>query len=105
MRIGKPIRYSLNYMETYREYAETAYSQHNCEEATELSEADIDILDDRLRGQLSNPNLFYQMTFTFNPVSSRHWIKGKYFDVVHEDIFTHQSTYLENRFIDRKSVV
>lgn len=71
-----------------------------CEEATELSEADIDILDDRLRGQLSNPNLFYQMTFTFNPVSSRHWIKGKYFDVVHEDIFTHQSTYLENRFID-----
>lgn len=71
-----------------------------CEEATELSEADIDILDDRLRGQLSNPNLFYQMTFTFNPVSSKHWIKGKYFDVIHEDIFTHHSTYLENRFID-----
>ena len=32
------------------------------EEATELTEADIDILDDRLRGQLDNPNLFYQMT-------------------------------------------
>lgn len=70
------------------------------EEATELSEADIDILDDRLRGRLDNPNLYYQMTFTFNPVSSRHWIKAKYFDIVHEDVFTHQSTYLQNRFID-----
>lgn len=70
------------------------------EEATELAEADIDILDDRLRGFLDNPNLFYQITFTFNPVSSRHWIKGKYFDIVHEDVYTHQSTYLQNRFID-----
>lgn len=70
------------------------------EEATELNEADVDILDDRLRGQLGNPNLYYQMTFTFNPVSSTHWIKSKYFDVAHEDIFTHHSTYLGNRFID-----
>lgn len=45
------------------------------EEATELAEADIDILDDRLRGCLGNPNLYYQITFIFNPVSSRHWIK------------------------------
>ncbi|MBO0419093.1 PBSX family phage terminase large subunit [Vagococcus fluvialis] len=70
------------------------------EEATELYEADVDILDDRLRGKLPNPNLFYQMTFTFNPVSATHWLKAKYFDIKHEDIFTHQSTYLENRFID-----
>lgn len=70
------------------------------EEATELNEADVDILDDRLRGHLENPNLYYQMTFTFNPVSSTHWIKSKYFDVVHEDVFTHHSTYLGNRFID-----
>src|SRR3712207_4191093 len=70
------------------------------EEATELAEADVDILDDRLRGYLDNPNLFYQITFTFNPVSARHWIKAKYFDIIHDDIFTHQSTYLQNRFID-----
>ncbi|HBE9589079.1 TPA: phage terminase large subunit, partial [Clostridioides difficile] len=31
-----------------------------CEEATELMESDIDILDDRLRGILTNPNLYYQ---------------------------------------------
>lgn len=71
-----------------------------CEEATELVEADVDILDDRLRGQLDNPNLYYQITFTFNPVSASHWIKSKYFDTKHEDIYTHHSTYLGNRFID-----
>lgn len=71
-----------------------------CEEATELMESDVDILDDRLRGLLDNTNLYYQMTFTFNPVSSTHWIKRKYFDFESEDIFNHHSTYLTNRFID-----
>lgn len=70
------------------------------EEATELQESDIDILDDRLRGILDNPNLYYQMTFTFNPVSATHWIKRKYFDIQNPDILTHHSTYLQNRFID-----
>lgn len=70
------------------------------EEATELYEQDIDILDDRLRGILPNPNLYYQITFTFNPVSATHWIKKKYFDYKDDDIFTHHSTYLQNRFID-----
>ena len=71
-----------------------------CEEATELMESDVDILDDRLRGILDNINLYYQITFTFNPVSASHWIKRKYFDFVSDDIFTCQSTYLQNRFID-----
>lgn len=70
------------------------------EEATELEEADVDILDDRLRGVLPNPNLYYQITFTFNPVSSSHWLKRKYFDIESPDIFTHHSTYRDNRFID-----
>lgn len=72
------------------------------EEATEFEESDIDILDDRLRGNLNeiNPNLYYQMTFTFNPVSASHWIKAKFFDVKDSDYFTHHSTYLDNRFID-----
>ncbi|MEK1833270.1 phage terminase large subunit [Priestia megaterium] len=40
------------------------------------------------------------MTFSFNPVSANHWIKRKYFDIEHQDIYTYSSTYLENRFID-----
>ena len=70
------------------------------EEATEFEEADIDILDDRLRGELPNPNLYYQITMTFNPISASHWIKRRYFDVDAAEIFTHHSTYLNNRFID-----
>lgn len=71
------------------------------EEATELFEADVDILDDRLRGDMSfNPFLYYQITFSFNPVSATHWLKAKYFDIKSDDVFTHQSTYLQNRFID-----
>lgn len=71
-----------------------------CEEATELQESDVDILDDRLRGVLDNPNLYYQMTFSFNPVSSQHWIKRKYWDYKSDDIFKCHSTYLDNRFND-----
>ena len=63
-------------------------------------ERDIDILYDHLRCLLINPNLYYQITFTFNPVSSTHWIKCKYFDFESEDIFNHHSTYLTNWFID-----
>lgn len=70
------------------------------EEATELEESDVDILDDRLRGELNNDNLYYQMTFSFNPVYATHWIKAKFFDTPSDDVFTHHSTYLENRFID-----
>lgn len=71
-----------------------------CEEATELEQDDVEILDDRLRGKLSNDNLFYQMTMTFNPVSASHWIKTEYFDTLSPDVFTHHSTYLDNRFCD-----
>lgn len=71
------------------------------EEATELTEHDVDILDDRLRGDLSfNPNLYYQITMSFNPVSASHWIKAKYFDRKSPDVYLHHSTYLDNRFID-----
>ena len=71
-----------------------------CEESTELQETDIDILDDRLRGELDNPNLYYQMTFSFNPISAAHWIKRKFWDDPSPDVFKCQSTYLDNRFLD-----
>jgi len=70
------------------------------EEATEFLEADLDILDDRLRGELQNPNLYYQITLTFNPVSASHWIKKRFFDKPSDNVFLHHSTYLQNRFLD-----
>ena len=72
------------------------------EEATELTEEDLDILDDRLRGILNNENLFYQIVLTFNPISATHWIKGKFFDMPSPDVLCHSSTYRENLFVDKQ---
>lgn len=69
------------------------------EEATELAQADLEIIDDRLRGELP-PGLFYQIRMTFNPVNKNHWIKKAFFDRHDPNVLTHHSTYLDNRFID-----
>ena len=69
------------------------------EEATELAQSDLEIIDDRLRGELPE-GLFYQIKMTFNPVSSAHWIKQAFFDYKDENTLTHHSTYLDNRFCD-----
>lgn len=69
------------------------------EEATEFTQADFEIIDDRLRGELP-PGQFYQIRMTFNPVNKNHWIKKVFFDIPDENTLTHHSTYLNNRFID-----
>ena len=69
------------------------------EEATELTQADVEIIDDRLRGELPDGQ-FYQIRMTFNPVSKSHWIKRVFFDRDDPNVLTHHSTYLDNRFID-----
>lgn len=69
------------------------------EEATEFTQADMEIIDDRLRGELPKGQ-FYQIRMTFNPVSKSHWIKKVFFDIADNNVFTHHSTFLDNRFID-----
>lgn len=69
------------------------------EEATELTQADVEIIDDRLRGELP-PGQFYQIRMTFNPVNRNHWIKKVFFDIPDDNVLTHHSTYENNRFID-----
>lgn len=69
------------------------------EEATEITQADFEIIDDRLRGELPHGQ-FYQIRMTFNPVNKNHWIKKVFFDIPDPNVLTHHSTYLTNRFID-----
>lgn len=69
------------------------------EEATEFTQADLEIIDDRLRGELP-AGQFYQIRMTFNPVNKNHWIKKVFFDLPDANVMTHHSTYLMNRFID-----
>ena len=69
------------------------------EEATEITQADFEIIDDRLRGELPEGQ-FYQIRLTFNPVNKSHWIKKVFFDMPDDNVLCHHSTYLMNRFID-----
>lgn len=69
------------------------------EEATEFTQADLEIIDDRLRGELP-AGQYYQIRMTFNPVNKNHWIKKVFFDLPDANVLTHHSTYLMNRFID-----
>ena len=69
------------------------------EEATEITQSDFEIIDDRLRGELPEGQ-FYQIRCTFNPVNKNHWIKRVFFDMPDDNVLTHHSTYLNNRFID-----
>lgn len=71
------------------------------EEATELRQNDLEIIDDRLRGILPD-GLYYQVTMTFNPVSATHWIKKLFWDSADSNIFKCKTTYLDNKFIDEQ---
>lgn len=67
------------------------------EEASEFSEDDFDQLNLRLRGQSKNK---FQITLTFNPIDSMHWIKRKFYDEGMEDSILVLSTYKDNPFLD-----
>lgn len=72
------------------------------EEATETSENDFKQLNLRLRGLARQP---FQITMMFNPISATHWIKKRFFDNPggkKDRITIHESTYLDNRFIDEE---
>ena len=69
------------------------------EEATEITETDFNQLNLRLRGRAKVP---FQITLLFNPISDTHWIKKRFFDnkTQQEKITIHESTYLDNRYLD-----
>ena len=71
------------------------------EEAFEIgSEADFDKLDLTVpRGQVSD-GVFKQTTLTFNPWSSKHWLKKRFFDSPDSQTQTFSTNYLCNEFLD-----
>lgn len=77
------------------------------EEASEITEADFNQLDIRLRGKSIN---YQQIIITFNPISILHWLKRRFFDAEHlpqeerEKIRTHRSTYKDNRFLPTENI-
>ena len=77
------------------------------EEASELKESDFNQLNIRLRGKTQN---YKQIIITFNPISITHWLKRRFFDCTdlpakeRAKIRTHESTYKDNRFLDREAI-
>jgi len=69
------------------------------EEASEITEVDFDQLCLRLRGISPYP---MQIIITFNPISTYHWIKKRFWDKK-EKAFIHESTYLDNKFLDART--
>ena len=67
------------------------------EEATELTQTDLNQLDLRLRG---NTTYHREIILTFNPISETHWIKKRFYDKTCADVVKIKTTYLDNRFID-----
>ncbi len=79
------------------------------EECTELSEGDFEQIDLRMRGK---SDTYRQIMLTFNPISSFHWLKKKFFietpkgkevEYLCSDPngFIYRSTYRNNTFIDK----
>ena len=66
------------------------------EEASEIRREDFNQLDLRLRGRQG----VKQMTLTFNPVSTAHWLKARFFDQPDPRALVLKSTYKDNRFLD-----
>lgn len=71
------------------------------EEASEITEADFNQLDIRLRGETK---YYKQLIITFNPISITHWLKKRFFDQTLPGVTAHHSTYKDNRFLDEEAV-
>ena len=71
------------------------------EEAFEISnESDFDKLDLSVpRGNIPPP-LYKQTTLTFNPWSSEHWLKKRFFDRPDDDTAVFSTNYFINEFLD-----
>ena len=70
------------------------------EEASELLEGDFNQLDIRLRGETPH---YKQIIISFNPISVVHWLKRRFFDRKDPKATIHESTYLDNRFLDEEA--
>ena len=71
------------------------------EEASEITEADFNQLDIRLRTDFPQ---YLQMILSFNPISITHWLKRRFFDTQDPRATTHRSTYKDNRFLTAEAV-
>jgi phage terminase large subunit len=86
----------------------TVQEGHLCwawfEEAFQMDvEDDFNKIDLSIRGILPS-HLFHQIILTFNPWSSKHWLKRRFFDVEDEEILAMTTNYKLNEFLSHKDI-
>lgn len=64
-----------------------------------MNEADFDLIDEIIRGAVT-PDLYKQITITFNPWNERHWLKRRFFDVKDDKILALTTNYKCNEWLD-----
>jgi PBSX family phage terminase large subunit len=69
------------------------------EEISECQREAIDQLNLRLRGKCN----YQQMVMTFNPISSKHWLKETMWDIDSKDIFKLRTTLHDNVFLPEET--
>lgn len=69
------------------------------EEASEISKNDLYQLNLRLRGWTP---FYKQIMLSFNPISLGNYLRREFFVHKREDALIHNSTYLDNKFIDEQ---
>lgn len=67
------------------------------EEANEFEARDLRQVNLRLRGWTP---FYKQIIVSFNPVAYSNWLRGEFFAFERSDTTIHNSTYLDNKFID-----
>ena len=72
------------------------------EEASDFTLDDFTQLDLRLRGK--HINNYKQVILSFNPISSKHWLKKRFFDTKDEDATVIHTTYNDNKYLDDKYI-
>lgn len=73
------------------------------EEAYEIKSLDaFNTVEESLRGELDDPNGFYQSIITFNPWSDKHWLKSEFFDETtrRDNVESFTTTYEDNEHLD-----
>lgn len=71
------------------------------EEASELTEADFDQLDIRMRDETP---YYKQIIISFNPISVIHWLKKRFFDREDERATVSETTYKNNPFLAQEAI-
>ena len=76
------------------------------EEAFQITnEEEFDRMAMSIRGRIpKSTGLFKQITLTFNPWSEHTWLKKRFFDEPHLNVFTDTTTYKDNEFLDEVDI-